>query len=820
MYRIICIGLICLLLAGCVPLAAAVDAGSDACLEFLEHIRTGNYASAYALIDEDVKNLSGQKTPPGEPYVTLTEFTDRYKNIFEEMGLFGTQYQVINTADGRVLSSMDYQMTYRTEKAGDLEFTFTITAEKKKEGWRILWTPALLFPDMDWGDTILYGINNPKRGEIFAADGDLLARNIPGVTVLCVPSKIDLGDHKPQFAVKELFAKEDEALSREEAYEKAQYEPFWNQIAGIPELATTPEKIRSALARTYNDTTKLAVLYPDQLTPDLEARLLAIPSIGIDKSGAFATLREYPYGEMFGHLLGYAGVIQYEYLHGKDIYGHPSDKKIDNEDEFYDGDSWLGYEGLEKEYEKTLRGEKGSFAYIQKKNGPNHVLFNNPAVNGVDLHLTVRPKLQRRLEDVYNTIVYDETILGTVIVLNPKTGAVEAMYSKPGYDPNKFTRGDFTEEEWNYLVNADGNGDKTAPLVNRCIQGLYPPGSTFKTLTAAATLESGAMGFQSLFPSSERLRWDVWTPTARGGEFAYTGIAPVRRTANTNRHEPMNMESSIIDSDNVFFSYCALKMGWDTFVWYLEKMGFYGTPTGRMLPGDRPETLGIPFDLPVAGPQIANHNHADFKENYDLLAMTGYGQGELLVTPLQMACYQSAFANGGDVMVPYLVGSAWRNADDANGRGRGYEQVSAHQPTLWRSITSRQNADNIAKAMWGVCKSRYNRGYERGGTGKDLGVFSFQIAGKTGTAEIGTKPEGSRLAPKELAWFIGFRYQDKEGGPVADGDQRLVLVMLELENDRLPTEASMMKFLIARALLMDSELTSEDADDEYLAMIS
>ena len=813
---------------GCVIFSAAADTGSSVCLEFLEYIRTGKYEQAYALISEDVKYLSGEKTPPDELRISQAEFIARYKDILEDaLQLEAIAYEVINVADGRVLSSIDYRLQYFSPLTENLDFKFTMTAEWQAGSWRILWTPALLFPDMDWGDTILSGVLRPKRGEIFCADGDVYAKNIPGVAIFCVPSKIDLGDYKPLTDVKKLFEVADDNLTPEQIEEKAHYLPFQEQVSAIAELKTEPKKIRSAFARTHQDITNLAVIYPDQLTPELQARILAIPGLGIDEGGAFATLREYPHGEFLGHLMGYAGVIQSEYLRGVDQYEQPTpelylgDELTKGDNPVYDGDSWLGYEGLEKHYEATLRGTKGSFAYVQKKEGANQVLFLKPAIDGEDLHLTIQPKLQRRLEEVYNTIVYDETILGTVVVLNPKTGAVEAMYSKPGYDPNIFSRGFDGSTEWEAI-----KADIRAPLINRCIQGQYPPGSTFKVLTAAMTLESGTMGVDSTFPDTERLKWDIWYPSTRNGEFSHAGAAEVRRTGNTNRHTPMNMESSLIDSDNIFFSYCAMKMGWDNFVWYLEKMGFYGTPTGKILAGGKAETTGIPFDLPVAGPQIVNTGNDTYKENATLLAMTGYGQGELLITPLQMASYVGGFANGGNVMTPYLVGSTWRNADleTYNLRGRDYKQVSSHEPTVWKSIASQANADAIAKMMVGVCRSAQLRGYERGGTGRYLGVTSYDIAGKTGTAEIGTKAEGSKDAPKELAWFIGFRHlktaRDSEPMPVPDSEQRLVLVMLEIDKQKEPLEAAMMKFLVARALLAYDELTIEDAGEEYLSIIS
>lgn len=807
--------------------ASTNHAAGKACTAFFENIlnaylaegeeKQSFYAEAFDLVSDDVKYADTQPAIPAitaspdgsvqavpaataepiadENKINYTAFRDKYENIFAAIGMEAFAVQVTNVSATLNSASVDFQLTYQTSEGGILNYPeCTMQLQRQGTRWHILWAPSLIFPVMDWGDTVLQGVLQPQRGEIFAADGQLLAKNTPAVTIFCVPSKIPLGDgYKAKFDVKPLFKKEDEELTEEEAAEKSLYADFWNAVAMIPELKVDAEDVRNALARTYQDMAKIATLYPDQLTSDLEARLTNIPGIAWD-TGNFGTVREYPFGELFGHFTGYAGIIQYEYLHEYDKFGNPSDKW--KNDPFYDGDSWLGYAGLEEQYESILRGEKGSFAYIQGANGKNkETLFITPAKDGEDLHLTLQPYLQARLKEVYETIVQPDVtgINAALIMMNPKTGAIEAMYSSPGYDPNKFARGEYTEETWAQML-----ADIKNPLINRNIQGLFPPGSTFKTVTAAIALESGTVTKDDVFPDSEKIvigsRSDIWYPTYRGGLFAYTGVAQVARTGTSNRHKPMNLTSSIIDSDNIYFSWLALKMGWDTFRWYLEKNGM---------------NESIPFDMAVSSAQIKN---AESESSYDLLAMTGYGQGELLITPLQMACYTAAFANEGNVPIPYLIAERWQ------AEGTEYTQTYEHSTGTWKRIASAEDAADIANAMWGVCRSRYNRGYDRGGTGMNLGVNSFEIAGKTGTAEIGKSKAGEH-ATKELAWFIGYRYSmplADGGGLVAEEDERLVLVMLELDMENLPAEATMFKFNIAQALLKSDDLTREPQSENII----
>mgnify|MGYP002624329353 CR=1 FL=1 len=784
----ICI-LIILLASAFLPLGCSQShgKGSEVCRQFLEYICEGSYGAAYNLLSPSVKNTTGSDTNPSDPMISAKEFTDKYTQIFNAVGLQEITYFVGNVSDASITSSIDFQMTYKTKTLGDMVNDYTINARYENGSWGVVWTPALIFPTMQWGDKLLIGINYPKRGEIFDAEGELLVKNLAPVTIFCVPSRIP--DDKKDAVVKELLS--------------------------IPQIKVNGEaqedfekRIREAVY-SKNSSAVVAKLYPDQMDSTLEERFLSITGVGVDNSASLTStrFRQYPYGRSACHLLGFAAVMWKEDWKRIDLINRrndvisdvvnfmlgiadPTNNRVyeieDDSNSVYQKDSWLGYAGLEQQYEEQLRGQKGGFAYIQGIDGSNRqTLYNIPALDGQDLHLTLDIRLQQRVEEVVQTIVYDESISGTVIVMNPRTGAVQALYSFPDYDVEAFSRGTVGTDAFTALEK-----DPQTPMLNRAIQGLYAPGSTFKTMTAIGALETGTLTTASIFPETEIIHNAKYKSTTGGykdawdvkkGEYAYTGIDEITRTGTSRRHTPMNMESSIIDSDNCFFSWAALRMGWEKLKDFLKYIGM----------GE-----SVPFDLPTQHSKIKND---ESEETYPLLAMTGYGQGELLVTPLQMACYIASFRNEGKAPVPYVVESIWQAEKN------DYTETYHHETEIWKTMCSEKNADDLTQMMIGVCRER------DGGTARTLGVHSYTIAGKTGTAEVGNKKDSASQADKEIAWFIGFRETNKDGSEVAPENERLVLVMLELDMSNLPEEYSQMKFLIGRALLKSDELTEPGA---------
>ena len=827
--------------------------GSVVCRQFVQYLADQNFDAAFELISPDLQKPEPEQTakptkgptpgpgetaaptaaptatplptaaPTAEPAdstnhrMTRTEFKRRYKDIFDAMDLTGITSQIISEVNGTLNASVVYRMAYLTNKAGNLIFDFTVNSEYHDGRWVVMWDPSLIFPNMEWGDTMLVGTNYPDRGEIFDAEGILLAENVPAVTVYCIPSKIQLKDGgKAVTDVKELFKAEDKQLTPDQLLEKELYVPFEQAVAAVPELELTEADVRNCLARTFRDFAKLAVLYPDEMNPELEARLLTIPGVGVD-SNNYGTLRQYPFKQSLAHLLGYAGIIQKEYLNQYSVENgmrkenkewlyvevvDPVTGKVTRvNDPNYDGDSWLGYAGLEKQYEERLRGVKGSFAYIQGKGGKvKQILYNVPAVDGEDLHLTVKINLQQRLEQVIKNIVYDDSISGTAIVMNPTSGAVEAMVSFPGYDPNDFSRGDLDDEAWAAMEK-----DPKTPLLNRAIQGLYPPGSTFKPLVAITGLESGNMTLDWAFPEEqERLKGTdtIWNPT-KGTLIPESGVTKVTRTWSTNRRGPMNMKNCMIQSDNIYFAYLGMKIGWDTLKRYLTIMGM----------GE-----SVPFDLPTQKSQIKNTGTAEepaSEETMDLLAMTGYGQGELLLTPLQLATYISAFRNGGTAYEPYVIQSVWQEDKTE------YQEVSHHEETIWKELCANSTATAILDMLEGVVEPASNMGknpltrehWNGYGTGRFLGVLREYIcAGKTGTAEL-AKKLNAKDADKELAWFAAFRSRHLDGTELKPDEERLILVMLEIDMTKQVDEWTQMKFLIAQEMLKEDSLTRSPTTD-------
>lgn len=742
MKRIISLLLSIILLMGVLSVGCAgvQGKGSEVLEQFLALVTEGNYQAAFELLSPTILNTTGQATPNGEPFVTYEEFASKYTTIYDAIGLESIDYTIDNISDASITSLVTYTMTYHTERSGSLTNTYELQASYQDGKWGVLWSPAQIFPNMEWGDRLLLGVNYPKRGEIFDAQGKLLVENVAPITVFCVPTEIE----------------------DKEAYIDA--------VMSIPELKVDEKTIRERLAAN-NSSAVVALLYPDEVDESLEARILALPNTGIDKQAALTStrFRGYPYDTSASHFLGFAAVMWEE--DWKKLKDDPNNTT-------YEKDSWLGYAGLELQYEELLRGEKGGYAYIQGKNGQNRqTLYNIPAKDGQDLHLTLDIDLQLRVEQVVDTIVYDKDVTGTVIVMDPTSGAVKASYSFPDYDVEAFSRGIVGDAEWQALEK-----DPQTPMLNRAIQGLYAPGSTFKPLTGIAALETGTLTTEDVFPSSEHILNGAYISASGNykdawfvddGEFAYTGIEEVTRTSSSKRHQPMNMESSIIDSDNIYFSWSALKLGWDQFKNFLTHIGI-GEP--------------VPFDLPTQPSQIKKPDSA---ETYALLAMSGYGQGELLLTPLQMGAYIGSFTNEGNAMAPYLVDSIW----EAN--GTDYEAVHTHEPTVWKTLCSKAHAEAMEQMMIGVCKLPE----QGGGTARFLGVRSFIIAGKTGTAEVGHQKE------KELAWFIGYRAANRDGSTLAAEDERVVVVMLEFNMNDLPQDYAMMKFMIAQALLKDDDLS-------------
>ncbi|MCL6264132.1 penicillin-binding protein 2 [Craterilacuibacter sp. RT1T] len=425
--------------------------------------------------------------------------------------------------------------------------------------------------------------------------------------------------------------------------------------------------------------------------------------------------RDYPYKELTSHVLGYIGRIG------------PRDKENIAEEEKtanYRGATHIGKLGLEKVYEDELRGTPG-FEEVETDYLGRAIrsLKRTPPKNGNDLKLA----LDIRLQDVADKLFGQRR--GALVAIDPQTGGVLALLSKPGFDPGLFIDGIDTQS-WKNL-----NEDWQKPLINRALRGLYPPGSTFKPFMGMAALETGAIG-----PNEVR---------GAPGYFTLPGSSHRFRDSKPAGNGSANLAKAIAVSSDTFFYKLAWDMGIDRIHPVLGQFGL-GSRTGIDLDGEAPGIL--------PSKEWKAKRFAKMKPEYqrwipaDVVSI-GIGQGYNAYTPLQMANATAILAADGKVFKPHLVQTI---TDSKSGK---VQLVEAHPQR--QLAFKQQNYDYIKQAMEGVLKP--------GGTAWRLGQnLSYRMAGKTGTAQVvqikqGAKYNASALAEqhRDHSWFIAFAPAEK-----------------------------------------------------------
>lgn len=495
-------------------------------------------------------------------------------------------------------------------------------------------------------------------------------------------------------------------------------------LASILGMTTVDvEKVLSSSAAVKYDSAVIKAYPPGGISEATESALTTLPGVGVDRT-SMTPIRYYPNGSFFAHSMGYTSAITAEEL-----------SKLDSSR--YDISSYVGRTGLEAAYEDILCGTKGYSLDIYASDGQRlSTVARKEKVDGLDLEVTLDYDLQCRAEEMLEQLK-DEGNAGAAVVLEPTTGEVLAISSFPDFDPNLFVLNSDPKTLASYVA-----ADSNSPLYNRAVQGSYIPGSTVKPLIAAMALDDGVVDENYEF-TGEIIK-KQWTPKG------YWPYPPITRVSNYSG--PVNMSNAITKSDNIYFADVALKAGWEKLEPFLKMIGF----------DER-----IPFDLRVSKPGYLN---SDNYENMQLLAATGYGQGELIISPLQMACIFSSLANNGDVMTPRLVRATRRM------EGTDYAVVDEYSESVWKeNIISDHALSTIVPMLRRVVEE---------GSGRKIHINGLTICGKTGTAEIGSDKT------REIAWMIAF---------VENADyNRLVCVTLELPANYKGT----IRYDLARELLM------------------
>ena len=388
-------------------------------------------------------------------------------------------------------------------------------------------------------------------------------------------------------------------------------------------------------------------------------------------------IRTYPYDKVASHVVGYVQNVNAEDL-----------KKHKNEG--YNSTSVIGRSGIEAVYEKQLRGSSSGKIDLVDKN--DKVIENLCALeidkSPQDITLTIDIDLQQSL---YNEYQNDKS---ASVALNPKTGEVLALVSTPSYSNNDFVLG-LSTDKWNAL-----NNDSNQPMMSRYKQ-TYTPGSTMKPITAAIGLET-----KIIDPDKDLGAKDKWQKDSSWGSYYVTTLhAP----------SPNNLKNAITYSDNIYFARNALNIGKDNLFKYYKNLKI----------GER-----IPFELALNKSQYINKNQ---KANDQLIGDSGYGQGQILMNPLQLASIYSAFVNNGSIYRPHLV-----------------EQGEQ----MWiQRVFSDKTVKTIKEDLINVIA-------DEKGTGHAIYRDNVILAGKTGTAEI--KQSQSDTTGTELGWFTVMTTDSKQ----------------------------------------------------------
>jgi penicillin-binding protein 2 len=488
----------------------------------------------------------------------------------------------------------------------------------------------------------------PPRGTILDRNGVVLASNYSAYTLEITPSKVkDL-----ETTINELSELVDIQVKDRRRFKRLREES--KSFDSLPiRTRLTDEEVARFSAQRYR--------FPGV---DIKARLF----------------RQYPFGELASHVIGYIGRI------------NPKEKeRIEEDDESgnYRGTEYIGKLGVEQRYERELHGITGVNQVETSAGGrATRSLSSRPATPGQNVVLSIDIRLQKMVEDLFGNR------RGALVALDPNTGEVLAFVSKPTFDPNLFVDG-IDQENWQML-----NESIDKPLLNRALRGTYPPGSTYKPFMALGALTTGKRSASAIIHDNGSWTFGGHTFRSHGD----SGLGPV------------DMVRSIVLSSNVYYYSLANDMGVDTIHDFMKPLGF-GQITGIDLPG---EVRGI---LPST----------DWKRNYykrpeqqkwfggETISL-GIGQGYNNFTMLQLASATATVASGGQKYTPRVV----KATQDALTHAQS--AVSDKAP-----VNLGYNPDHIAVVRNGLV------GVATSGTSAQVFAgASYQSAGKTGTAQAVT----------------------------------------------------------------------------------
>lgn len=497
------------------------------------------------------------------------------------------------------------------------------------------------------------------RGKIYDRFGNVLVNNIPSLDLLAFPNDfIDDADKKEML------------LSNLQKIFPDKYEEIETQIGSI---VTS----HNPVLLTKNITQKEALLVMENKEK--------LPGVRVSQKA----IREYTDSLIFSHILGYEGVVQKE-----DVENNPDYLLTDS----------IGKRGLEKYYEKYLRGKSGKLSVEVNSMGEivRELGVTNPQ-SGSDLFLNIDAQLQKEIFDSLSSILEKNNLkAGAAVAIDPRTGGVLAVVNVPSFDNNLFAKG-IPTEDYSRLVE-----DPNKPMFDRSIAGEYPPGSVFKPIMASAALTEGVVDEHTQIESKGGISLGNWY----FGDWKAHGFTDIRRAL-------------AVSSDVYFYSvgggYGSVRgIGIDNIKKYGELFGL-GTPTGIDLPNEADGFLPTPeWKEEKIGESwyIGNTYHASI------------GQGYITATPLQIVNSIAAVANGGTLFKPTVVSQIKKG-----------DQVINNKSEIIRKDFIDKNILRIVREGMRMTVTD--------GTAVQLNDLNIEVAGKTGTAQYGSQD-------KTYGWFASF----------------------------------------------------------------
>ena len=515
----------------------------------------------------------------------------------------------------------------------------------------------------------------PNRGIITDRNGVVLASNYSAYTLELNPQKIPDVD-----AAIDEIAKIVDISARD----RRRFKRLWDEFRN-------------------NDSLPLKSRLTDEEVARVAANRYRLPGVEI-KARLF---RQYPFGEVASHVIGYIGRISQGEKERIETQGLTAN---------YKGSDYIGKVGIELSYERELHGTAGATdVEVDASRRVVRTLSRKPSVTGNNLQLSLDIRLQKIAEDAFGTK------RGALVAIDPTTGDVLAFVSKPGYDPNLFVDG-IDPQNWDLL-----NTSPDMPMLNRPLRGAYPPGSTYKPFMALMAQELGVRTAQQTIsdPGFFRLGGGHWRDDKVGG------------------HGVVDLVKSIIVSCDTYYYQVAAEADIDEWAAFMRQFGF-GQKTGIDIDG---EITGI---LPDRAWK-AKYRPKDPKLHVGDQVSLGIGQGFNTFTPLQMAYGTAVLANRGVAFKPHLV----KRIQDARS---GTYQLTQPSPAYTVPLKP-AHIDAVLKGMAGVVTE---------GTGRTAFLKAkYTSGGKTGTAQVFGLRGGDYVASqvaerlRDHAWYIALAPLDK-----------------------------------------------------------